>query len=342
MGRQGWTYCIIAIAALALPAAGQQKRVKLVWSVQDATVTDAQFLQMLDAVLGQHPKISGKSLADDGAMLDRWASDAKYLHRLQEAAGREGRLSKAQLQKDLSRLEGQLREVEGQLQFLEGLSHARDRLWPAMLAERLESLERDRQRLETELSAKSARAEAVRQAIAQRREELATQAQSDPVMPQLQVLVEQRKQELQRVEQMRQKDVASAAELATAKANLDLADMRLSERTQLLSRQDTSGLLDRLRTELALVTIDLAELRARQEYLQRQGPPLDPAGLTAEQVQSLATEYQPWYDVQIRLPPIYIKLQEQRNGLLKQRFALLVDRVEVLGLHSAEATASGR
>ncbi|MCB9855802.1 MAG: hypothetical protein H6818_08950 [Phycisphaerales bacterium] len=136
------------------------------------------------------------------------------------------------------------------------------------IATEIVMLERQLRDLEIERVAQQARQSAIEAQIAKSAERQAKQADSDPILADLQHLVDIQQLKLERIQQLHKANQVSEGELAAARESLIEARIRLQERREGLAASDLGA--DRsaaLNTELAEAGITSAESEARTEYI---------------------------------------------------------------------------
>jgi hypothetical protein len=131
------------------------------------------------------------------------------------------------------------------------------------------SLEEERQRLELDVLGKNARREALEEQIAVQSERAAKKVEEDPVMAELRKVVELREDQLKRLEEQHTAGMAPRADLDEAMARLAELRAKLLERRQQATIEAGGEVLATFNRELLTLSVDLREMNARLEFVNK-------------------------------------------------------------------------
>jgi chromosome segregation ATPase len=137
----------------------------------------------------------------------------------------------------------------------------------ASLRSAASNLEAERLRLALELIGLKARQEALEAAVASATKRAQEKVKVDEIAAQLQRIVAARSAALDRIRAQQASGVISAAEVEAADAHLAEARARLLERQSAASQTAGADLVGELNKELAMLSVRLAEIEARQKYV---------------------------------------------------------------------------
>ena len=131
------------------------------------------------------------------------------------------------------------------------------------------SLEQERQRLELDNLGKTARREALEEQVAVQSERAAKKVEEDPVMAELRKVVELREGQFKRIEEAHAAGMAPRGELDEAMARLAELRAKLLERRQQATIEAGGEVLGAFNRELLTLSVDLREMNARLEFVNK-------------------------------------------------------------------------
>ena len=136
------------------------------------------------------------------------------------------------------------------------------------LLDRIHELRAQQREMELERLVQEARREATERQIAAITDRVRTRSQSDPVVTELQKVVDLRVAALDRLRKLVAKQIASTVELAAAELEVATAKAHLAERQQSAVFAFDNELVANLNGEITRLTIDLEAAGVRQHYLE--------------------------------------------------------------------------
>lgn len=169
---------------------------------------------------------------------------------------------------------------------------------------------------EVERVSQHARQAAIEAQIAKTAERQAKQVGDDPVLPELQHLVDIQQSRFDRVEQLHKANQVSDSELQNARQALIEARVRMQERREARAAEVKGGDEARLNTELAELSIATAEVEARSGFIHERLQTLAKQLDLANQLQA---------DVELAMPAAEeaVRSENERLQKLKTRFQTL-------------------
>lgn len=194
----------------------------------------------------------------------------------------------------------------------------------ALLADK-HNMVRDRQRLEMDIARSEARRSAIEQQIAKISDQATARVQGDPIMVELQRLLELQVENLERMKKLVEVGrAATQVELANAEEKLARTKIELAQRREELAKAAGGNSLAKLNSDLADVMIELAEKQAELGVVGRQLKEIEKQLTMLTAVDPAVTR--------IRLATHMVEVTEQRLSELKSRLAdLQPPTVTILG-----------
>jgi hypothetical protein len=295
--------------------------------------------KLQDAVMGHPPSpTQPRVLIGKLAVTMEELSDAEHLlgeicerlvDELNETTEREREQLKARLDrakdvyetaqhhlKEIHEVQQELREEAG-----------RTELSPQAVEAELRRVEVQYRDMTAEFLAHDARRYAIIEQIAQIAKEVKAQADSDPVLQELQKVVEARAKQLQYVRTLEEAGQASTGDVARAHQEFAEMKARVAERREAQSERAGGSLLTQLRHELTEMSVDFAESEAMVGVIQSELQRLKEAG-----VLELADRYE--RDVELRIRPARAAVEEAARAvheLERQAGQLTPPLVSVIG-----------
>jgi len=241
------------------------------------------------------------------------------------AAAARSQMPAEEVKKRLAELEPQIQKIEAERSMASDLHDARQKLWPAILAERLNDGELSRRRLEMDLLAKDTRAQVLREQIRKIEQNLEEKTRGDLVLNQLRKVVELRKKALARLQKLHETNTISREEVAKGEEQYMEAEIRVRERIETLRQLASGDVLARLSGELANAMVGLAEMQSRLACLNRELVQMDPAKLDEKQLDRTREQYKDW--IAPRTTPVETRLANARTDLPAEKMRLTIKSV---------------
>jgi hypothetical protein len=188
-------------------------------------------------------------------------------HKFEEAIEKTVSLPADQRQRQLRQIDEALAPLTRRIGALNRLIEAKGAP-TSLLAEKLQQLRAEAQRLELERNAKNARRTALTDKIREREALAQLDAQRDIIVQELHRLVALREADL--AQQKAKLAAGAAVEVSQAEAALAEARIRLAEREAGLGKAGKGELLDRLTDELAMVSVDAADIEIQLKQVQEE------------------------------------------------------------------------
>lgn len=230
---------------------------------------------------------------------------------------RRNRLEK--LQQELE----QIKTAKGVLQTLVDAQPSRNEA----LTERIKALRAEKERLEMMRSAKEARRMALDMGIGTQQMAVDKVKDSDPVAAELSSVVKLRETEIKLIEAQYKLGTATATDLTAAQAKLAEAKAQLADRQAVVIKTGKGAILDRLADEMALVTVDLTDIRLQMHTIDEELAKLNPAAATTQSLETLVKDGTA-PPVAGTLPPLFYELDRKERDLIRQKVILEVDDIE--------------
>lgn len=138
------------------------------------------------------------------------------------------------------------------------------------LLQEMRNLQRQREELERDMVGRRARREALAEQIAKTAQAVQEQSGRNPIVAELSRIVELRERELQRIRQLYEKSAASTDDMAAAEEPLAHARAEVARAREEAAHMAGGGQLDDLNGQLINMTIEMAELEAKLQFVSRQ------------------------------------------------------------------------
>jgi hypothetical protein len=297
------------------------------------TMSDGEIVAAVDKAAALDPKarprvgFSRGSVKPFGIEVGNLKSEAAWddvEKRIRAALAEYAGLPAEQLRQKVAETDGKLEEIRARSTMLKALADARAKLWPEILVDQVKSSELERQRLEMDLKAKSARAEAIRRQIAEVEERAAKKADSDPVTRLLEDTIALRRKHLELVRNQYKAGQAPRSDVDVAEIAVAEAEIQILNRRETVRQGAAGDLMDRLTSELVTLSIDLVEMQVRLDFIQKNAPPLDVNRLDKVTLDRLAQDYKPWYEAERSLKGKIDGVRDEEKTLLLEKFKLVV------------------
>jgi hypothetical protein len=202
---------------------------------------------------------------------------------------------------------------------------AQQKFDPTVTLKRMQDLQAERQKLETDLLARKVRGEAIRKQLGQAEKEARMRLEEDAILKQLEKVLELRVQDIKRVQDMIKNGVGGQADMKAAEERTVETQLRIEERKETLKQGTKGELLSRLSNELALLMVDQTEMEMRLALLREQTLPTDLTKLTEKDLEKVAGDYGGVPDQ--KHPPILTKLEKEGEELAWELLKLAVVEV---------------
>lgn len=319
---------LLISASLTVAATAQsstnQKHTNLDLTARFANL-DSQDLSGTVRLLGSVSNVSASAGGSDLAMrlhLHGPAGGVQTLvDDLRQAIAATGSPSQEEAKARIEQLSADIEPLKLKLDEVTSLAGEHTRALREIAQEEMKSLELQRQALEMDLAAKSARARAIEEQIAKASKASTRAAASDAVIEELARSIKIREKARELVRTQYERGLASQTDVVKAEEALIEARTRVAEREQAQARSSSADLLARLGEELAIVSIDQAELLARLKVVTQYLPPGDFTKLQEDDLRRLRDHYNvssPGY------PTWFGDIQKQLRPLLLQKLALMI------------------
>lgn len=152
--------------------------------------------------------------------------------------------------------------------------------------------------LDQDLYGKRARLDAIKKQIALLRDSGQTQVKEDPIVKELEHIVQLREEQFKQTQAAVGQKVATDSDVREAELKVLEAKVQLAQRREAVVNASVGELLPRLNNEQAMISVDIAEIDAKKHYIQDQ---IDKLNASAEQLHARQTELenklrasQPW------------------------------------------------
>lgn len=169
---------------------------------------------------------------------------------------------------ELLRAEKKLRELQERRRDLLGAGQVD--LTPEAVMDQIRQLDRERQRMEMDLLGQQARLKAVQQQIQATSERSLASPGGDEMIKPLQAKLEVLRNELKRVEEMNQRGMVPGGDVEKARVAVLEAEVQLVEARRKAAEVGGVEVLGKLNTELAMLSVNVAETEARLTSLREQ------------------------------------------------------------------------
>jgi chromosome segregation ATPase len=183
---------------------------------------------------------------------------------------------------------------------------------PQNLMNAVQQLDEQHMQLEIEQAAKNARRNALAKALAESKKEIEQRVQDDPVVAEMEKIVEIRNEALKRKRQMAEQGMVSKEELADAEAQIAEARAQLLERRQEAAERAGADVMHSWNRELLALSVDENELLARLEQVKQR---LDKLRSLVDSVNQLEDLQQRIQHAQDRLREAQARMEEMADRL---------------------------
>ena len=200
-------------------------------------------------------------------------------------------LTPEQAKQRLAEIQPQIDKIKADLQMFSDLRQARQKIWPDILADRMKDGELTKRRLDMDLAAKETRSKVLREQIKQIDQELQQKVKDDPILGQLQKVLELRKREVARFNELRRGNLVSEQDVDKGEEQLLESQIRVQERMEALRQNPRGELLGRLSGELGMVMVDIAEMQTKRDFLEKELAQIDVSQLDEQKLQRLREQY---------------------------------------------------
>ncbi len=246
-------------------------------SIDDVVAVSFQLLEHSQSRMG--------SVLTGSIAVDVHGDDAKpaaeellsaICERLERALQQVGAIDQHRLQLRLAEVERELAQLDGQYQYIraarrELLEQAgRDDLSRARIAEAIRDLEDTRLDIELSLAGAQAREAALTEQIAKIGQQAIEAAEKSAVVDELRQIVDIRKMELARVQELHQTGQASVSDLNVGQEGLARARADLARYRESVTKTAGAELLAQLNHELVSLSVESAQQEAQQQEIQAQ------------------------------------------------------------------------
>jgi len=201
------------------------------------------------------------------AAIGKWASEQTNKQIRRPSLGRD------EAEARLEQATATARKVRNEISARAGRADAT----PATITSALTKLEDAKQTLELDQLAKRARAEALAKQLSEQADKIQAQVNSDAIVAELQKVVDARDERLDQVRRQQKSGLAAPPEVQDAVATAAEARAKLLQRKRDAAAEAGGASLEALNRELTLLSVDLRELDARLEYVQKHLPGLQRA-----------------------------------------------------------------
>ncbi len=168
----------------------------------------------------------------------------------------------------LAALDAELEELHNQLNLVQQDALALAMLQSSGFTDVVSHLRQSIMQLKDDAFAKEARIASLAREIALSKKQIAASRQKDPVVAQLEILVQLREEDLAEMERQHKVGVASPTDLRAARVAVAEASLQLAQRLDELSKSGEGETLARLNDEMASVNVDRNELEIRLRGLE--------------------------------------------------------------------------
>jgi len=251
-----------------------------------------------------------------------------FAAKLNSLAGKAKGMTPEEIQEKLKAVKARLAQTFEKMQVLSGLAKVQEG-WEAQVQRKVQQLQADQLKLELSLSPKEARRAALEKTIAEQKSRVQDEQAKDEISAQLKRIVEEREVELARYKNLEKTQAVGSPEVSQAEAKVAEAKIPLLERQATLAKRGKGELLDRLADELAMVSVDVTEIRLQLKNIEEELRKYDLANARPEDLDRLAQERARVPEPNA-LPPLYYELEKQRLELMKEIFGLQVADVKLI------------
>jgi hypothetical protein len=222
--------------------------------------------------------------------------------RLEQALRRVGEVDRERLRARLEKVQAELAQLNAQYEQICAARKAlieqagRDDLSRARIADTINQLEDHKQEIELALAGSQAREAALTEQIAKISQQAIEAAEKSGVVKELAEIVDIRKMEFARAQQLQESGQASVADLNEAQEALSRARADLARYRESMSEQAGAGLLAQLNHELVNLSIESAQQEARLVAVQQRL-----ASIRDRHLLELADRYEREVELQLEL-----------------------------------------